>query len=143
MAGPDAAALAAADPSNEALYHSNAESMTARLEALAGEIEAALAPVKGVPFIVFHDAFQYFDHRFGLNTVGSLTVNPENQPGAQRLREIQAKIATHGARCVFTEPQFEPRLAQVVGEGSGDRAGKLDPVETGRPSGRERVCQIA
>src|SRR3546814_10378292 len=86
MVGAIAAALAAADPANEALYHSNAESMTARLEALAGEIEAALAPVKGVPFIVFHDAFQYFDHRFGLNTVGSLTVNPENQPGAQRLR---------------------------------------------------------
>src|SRR3546814_15540322 len=79
--------------------------MTARLEALAGEIEAALAPVKGVPFIVFHDAFQYFHHRYGLNTVGSLTVNPENQPGDQRLRENQAKIATPGARRVFTEPQ--------------------------------------
>src|SRR3546814_18239066 len=91
---------------------------------------AALAPVKGVPFIVFHDAFQYFDHRFGLNTVGSLTVNPENQPGAQRLREIQAKIATLGARCVFTEPQFEPRLAQVVVEGSAARTGTLDPLRS-------------
>src|SRR3546814_276710 len=95
MVGAIAAALAAADPANEALYHSNAESMTARLEALAGEIEAALAPVKGVPFIVFHDAFQYFDTRFGLHTVGSLTVNPENQPGAKRPREIQAKKHGH------------------------------------------------
>src|SRR3546814_14974241 len=107
MVGAIAAALAAADPANEALYHSNAESMTARLEALAGEIEAALAPVKGVPFIVFHAAFQYVDHSFVLNTVGSLPVNPENHPGAPRLREDQAKNPTPGARCAFTNPQLE------------------------------------
>src|SRR3546814_6243692 len=89
MVGAIAAALAAADPANEALYHSNAESMTARLEALAGEIEAALAPVKGGPLIVFHDTFQNFDHRFGLKTFGSLTVHPETNHGARRLREIQ------------------------------------------------------
>src|SRR3546814_10315527 len=70
-------------------------------------------------------------------SVGSLTVNPENQPGAQRLREIQAKIATLGARCVFTEPQFEPRLAQVVVEGSAARTGTLDPLGANLPDGPE------
>src|SRR3546814_1733973 len=75
-------------------------------------------------------------------TVGSLTVNPENQPGAQRLREIQAKIATLGARCVFTEPQFEPRLAQVVVEGSAARTGTLDPLGANLPDGPELYFEL-
>jgi len=137
-----AAALGAADPGNAARYDANAKAMSGRLTALAAEIEADLAPVKDVPFVVFHDAFQYFDRRFGLNTVGSLTVNPENQPGAQRLREIQAKIAELGARCVFAEPQFEPRLVQVAVEGSDARTGTLDPLGADLPDGPELYFEL-
>src|SRR3546814_11829312 len=75
-------------------------------------------------------------------SVGSLTVNPENQPGAQRLREIQDKIATLGARCVFTEPQFEPRLAQVVVEGSAARTGTPDPLGANLPVGPELYLEL-
>src|SRR3546814_15815267 len=112
MVAAIAAALSAADPGNSGLYSANAASLATRLDALSREIEHDLAPVKGVPFVVFHDAFQYLDSRFGLNTVGSLTVNPEQQPGAARLKDIQAQIATLGPRCVFAERPFEPRLVQ-------------------------------
>jgi zinc transport system substrate-binding protein len=142
MVAAVAAALSAADPGNAARYDANAKAMSGRLTALAAEIEADLAPVKDVPFVVFHDAFQYFDRRFGLNTVGSLTVNPENQPGAQRLREIQAKIAELGARCVFAEPQFEPRLVQVAVEGSDARTGTLDPLGADLPDGPELYFEL-
>jgi zinc transport system substrate-binding protein len=142
MVAAVAAALSAADPGNAALYDANAKAMSGRLEALAAEIEADLAPVRDVPFVVFHDAFQYFDRRFGLNIVGSLTVNPENQPGAQRLREIQAKIAELGARCVFAEPQFEPRLVQVAVEGSDARTGTLDPLGADLPDGPELYFEL-
>jgi len=142
MVAAVAAVLSAADPGNAARYDANAKAMSGRLEALAAEIEADLAPVKDVPFVVFHDAFQYFDLRFGLNTVGSLTVNPENQPGAQRLREIQAKIAGLGARCVFAEPQFEPRLVQVAVEGSDAKTGTLDPLGADLPDGPELYFEL-
>ena len=142
MVAAVAAALSAADPGNAARYDANAKAMTGRFEALATEIDSSLAPVKDVPFVVFHDAFQYFDRRFGLNTVGSITVNPENQPGAQRLKEIQAKIAELGARCVFAEPQFEPRLVQVAVEGTDARTATLDPLGADLPDGPELYFEL-
>ena len=98
--------LIAADPANSGIYRANTKIMAYRLGQLIEEIEYDLAPVKEVPFVVFHDAFQYFDAYFGLANVGSVTVDPERKPGAARLKEIQAKIGELGARCVFTEPQF-------------------------------------
>ncbi len=123
-----AAALITADPENADLYAGNAQRVSRDLAQLGEEIARELAPVKEVPFVVFHDAFQYFDARFDLANVGSVTVNPEQKPGAARLREIRAKIAELGARCVFAEPQFEPRLVDVVIEGSAARRGMLDPI---------------
>ena len=68
--------------------------------------------------MVFHDAYQYFEHRFGLTAVGSITVSPEVQPSAKRLTEIRRKIAALDARCVFAEPRFQPNLVNAVIEGT-------------------------
>ena len=81
----------------------------------------------GAPFVVFHDAYQYFERRYGLAAIGSITVSPEHLPGAQRIQAIHAKVAALGARCVFSEPQFEPRLVQTVIEGTAARTAVLDP----------------
>lgn len=142
MVAAIAAALSTADPGNSGLYRANAASLATRLDALSREIEHDLAPVKGVPFVVFHDAFQYLDSRFGLNTVGSITVNPEQQPGAARLKDIQEQIAALGARCVFAEPQFEPRLVQVAVEGTAARRGTLDPLGADIPDGPELYFEL-
>ena len=123
-----ATALSAKDPANAETYKQNAEAMIARVETLEGEIEAILAPVKDKPFIVFHDAYQYLENRFGLNAVGSITVGPEVQPGAARIAELRDKIKELDAICVFSEPQFEPRLVATVIEGTGARTGVLDPL---------------
>jgi zinc transport system substrate-binding protein len=132
-----AAALVAADPDNAGLYRANAERVAQRLDALTQEIARDLAPVKNLPFVVFHDAFQYLDTAFGLNNVGSITVNPEQPPGAARLREIHEKIEETRARCVFAEPQFEPRLVQVVIEGTAAKTATLDPLGAEIPDGPE------
>jgi len=137
-----AAALLAADPDNAGIYTANARSLEHRLDQLAQEIAQDLAPVKDVPFVVFHDAFQYLDTAFGLNNVGSITVNPEQAPGAARLSEIHEKIAATQARCVFAEPQFEPRLVQVVIEGTGAKTATLDPLGAAIPDGAELYFQM-
>jgi len=142
MVAAIAAALVKADPDNAAIYLANSESMNRRLDALTAEIESELAPVKDKPFIVFHDAYQYFDVRFGLRNAGSVTVNPERQPGAARLKEIQAKIKELGAGCVFAEPQFEPRLIQVVIEGTDAKVGLLDPLGADLPDGPELYFEL-
>lgn len=137
-----AEALTKADPENSGIYLANSKIMAYRLDQLAAEIEHELAPVKDRPFIVFHDAFQYFDTRFGLNNIGSVTVDPEHKPGAARLREIQSRIKELGARCVFAEPQFEPRLLQVVIEGTDAKVGQLDPLGAELADGPELYFEL-
>lgn len=121
-------ALAKADPENAAAYRANGRTLTARLDALTAELEGSLSPVRSKPFVVFHDGFQYFEKRFGLNAAGSVTVSPEIQPGADRLRQIRHRISELGAVCVFAEPQFASRLIDVVIEGTKASAGVLDPL---------------
>lgn len=120
-------ALADADAANAPQYAANAQALLARLDALEAEVAAKVAPVKGKAFIVFHDAYHYFENRFGVVAAGSVTVNPEQAPGAARIAELQAKIKALGAVCVFSEPQFEPKIVSVLLEGTGAKTGVLDP----------------
>lgn len=131
------AALSEADPANRDLYRSNGEKLQQRLDALQLELAEKLAPVADVPYMVFHDAFQYFEHAFGLNVVGSVTLNPERSPGIRRILEIRNRIKQLGARCVFSEPQFEPRLIATVIEDTGAATGTLDPIGAALPEGAD------
>ncbi|MHC2297227.1 zinc ABC transporter substrate-binding protein [Rhizobium mongolense] len=127
MAAEITTTLVAADPANALTYQANAKALDEKIDALDKEITGIVAPVKDKPFIVFHDAYQYFEHRYAVRVAGSITVSPENMPGAERVSEIHKKVADLGATCVFAEPQFEPRLVNVVLEGTDAKAGVLDP----------------
>lgn len=120
--------LADTDPRNAPHYQSNAQAYSARLGKLVSEIEAIVEPARQQPAVVFHDAYQYFEVRFGVNVVGSITVNPEVAPGAQRLSEIRDKVRDTNAVCVFSEPQFQPRSVSVVIENTQARTAVLDPL---------------
>lgn len=123
-----AAALAEADPQDAAIYRANAAATLQRLEKLDAALAEELGDLRQRPFIVFHDAYPYFENRYGLSAVGSVTLRPEIQPGARRLRELRAKILALGAVCVFGEPQFEPRLVQTLINGTAARTGTLDAI---------------
>jgi len=130
-----AAALAAIDPAHRQRYQENADRLQERLDALNVELAAELAPVRNVPYVVFHDAYQYFEAAYGLNAVGSLTLDPERMPGAKRIEEIRQKILSLKARCLFSEPQFTSRLVGTVTEGTGAGTGVLDPLGSQLPQG--------
>jgi zinc transport system substrate-binding protein len=127
MAAEITTTLVAADPANALTYQANQTSLDDRLDSLDKEILATVAPIKDRPFVVFHDAYQYFERRYGVRVAGSITVSPDAIAGAARVSEIHAKVATLGATCVFAEPQFEPRLIDVVIEGTSAKSGVLDP----------------
>lgn len=129
--------LVAADPANALTYEANQKALNDKLDALDAEIALTVAPVKDKPFIVFHDAYQYFEHRYGVRVSGSITVSPESIPGAQRVSEIHSKVVDLGATCVFAEPQFEPKLVNVVLEGTSAKSGVLDPEAATLPQGPE------
>jgi zinc transport system substrate-binding protein len=128
MAAAVAAELTKADPANAAAYTANAGAFARSLDALSGQIAAELAPVKAVPYVVFHDAYQYFEKRFGLSAAGSISDVSAKAPSAKRLREVRGKIAEVKAACVFREPQYDGRVVQTVIEGTSAREGVLDPL---------------
>ena len=128
-------ALITADPEHAPLYAGNAQSLHERIEALSAEIENILAPVRTRPFFVFHDAYHYMAQRYGLAAGGSITLNPDVSPGAGRVRDIRDRIRTLGATCVFSEPQFSPKLVNVVTADTSARTGVLDPLGTALPAG--------
>jgi zinc transport system substrate-binding protein len=127
IAAEAAKVLSEKDPANAEAYKANLASLNDRLAALDKEVAETVAPVKDKPFIVFHDAYQYFEHHYGVHAAGSITVSPETLPGAERLTQIRDKVKTLGATCVFAEPQFEPKLVNVVIEGTPAKSGTLDP----------------
>lgn len=127
IAAEAAKVLAEKDPANAETYNRNLASLNDKLAALDKELAETVAPIKDKPFIVFHDAYQYFEHHYGVLAAGSITVSPETLPGAERLTQIRDKVKTLSATCVFAEPQFEPKLVNVVIEGTPAKSGTLDP----------------
>jgi zinc transport system substrate-binding protein len=125
------------DQENAARYQANAEKFAGQLDTLAAEIAEAVTPVRDRRYIVFHDAYQYFETRFGMNPAGSITVNPEVTPGAKRIKEIHDRIAQTNAACVFAEPQFESKYVETVIEGTSARASVLDGLGAKEPAGTQ------
>ena len=136
-AGVIARELGQADPGNREKYEANARRLKARLDALHRDLEGALAPVKSAPYVVFHDAYQYLEKRYGLNAVGSVSASPEKKPGAARLAELRAKIRKTKSICVFSEPQFRPGAVTTIIRGTGAGAGELDPLGARIPAGED------
>jgi zinc transport system substrate-binding protein len=135
-------ALVKADPKNAKKYEANAVRMAGKLDQLVTELRAQLQPVQGKGFIVFHDAYQYFEQRFGVAAIGSITVSPEVMPGAERVRDLREKIKDLGATCVFSEPQFEPKLVRTLVDGTGARTGVLDPLGSSLTKGPDLYFQL-
>jgi zinc transport system substrate-binding protein len=142
MAAEITTTLVAADPANALTYQGNQTALNDKLDALDREIVTALSPVKDKPFVVFHDAYQYFERRYGVRVAGSITVSPETIPGAARVAEIHDKVANLGATCVFAEPQFEPKLIDVVIEGTLAKSAVLDPEAATLKEGPELYFEL-
>lgn len=137
-----ASALGAADPDNAAIYAANAEAERADLDRLQAGLSAKLAPVKDKPFVVFHDAYQYFERAFGLTIAGSITVSPETMPGADRIAQVRDKLKTLSTACVFAEPQFDSRIVDVLIEGTSAGKGTLDPEAADLTEGAALYAQL-
>lgn len=114
------------DPENAATYAANAARFADAMTALAAEVTAEVAPLRGKPFLVFHDAYQYFEHAFGLPAAGSVALQDGVEPGPARVAAIRAKVTDGGIVCAFTEPEFPPKLMATITEGTDVRSGTLD-----------------
>jgi len=120
--------LSAADPDNAGAYFANAAVGRAEIKLLIGEVTAMLDPVRDGRFVVFHDAYQYFETDFNFPASGAISISDASDPSPVRIAEIQDRIAEQGIDCVLAEPQFNPGLVATVLEGSNAQTGILDPL---------------
>lgn len=118
-------------PESKAKLDANLQQFEAALAETDKHIGAQLAPVRNKGYFVFHDAYSYFEKHYGLSPAGHFTVNPEIQPGAQRLHQIRTQLVEQKAVCVFAEPQFRPAVIDAVSRGTSVRKGTLDPLGMG------------
>ncbi|MFV0246125.1 MAG: zinc ABC transporter substrate-binding protein [Qingshengfaniella sp.] len=126
--GVIAETLAGLDPDNAETYRSNATAGRAELTTLIDEIAARVTPVHDRHFIVFHDAYQYFEARFDIAAAGSISLGDASSPSPARIAEIRDKVTELDVRCVFAEPQFNPGLIATVLDGTEAQTGTMDPL---------------
>ena len=115
-------------PAHKATFEKNKKKTIARLDTLEKDIKAKLSKVSGSPFVVFHDAFQYFEKRFDLRAVGAITVDPEHQLTIKQIQHIKKKIKKHNVKCIFSEPQFSPKVVNTIAKRLGLKVRVLDPL---------------
>ena len=120
--------LISVDPANASRYKSNGAELRKTLTALVKRIDGEVSVVRGKSFIVFHDAYQYFENRFKIPASGSILAHSGQAPSAKRLYQIRKKILSKNTVCVFREPQFDSKLAESLVNGTGAKIGTIDPI---------------
>ena len=118
--------LSELDPTNASTYKSNSAKALNEINQLISDAKSKIN--KDAKYVVFHDAYQYFEKRFGVEVIGALTVNPEVLPGAKQLAEIREVIEHENVNCLFSEPQFNPSIAETIAKDTGVKAAVLDPL---------------
>lgn len=126
-----AAALSSADPENADTYTANAAAGIAELQALTDEIDATLAPVRGSGFIVFHDAYRYFETAFDIPASGAISLSDASEPSPARIAEVRERVNGKNISCVLSEPQFNPGLVAAVMDGADASTAVLDSLGSG------------
>ena len=114
------------DKKNSSKYDVNLKKANKKIESLVSEINKNIN--KNAKYVVFHDAYQYFENRFGLKTLGALTVNTDVLPGAEQLKDIRKVIKKEKAKCIFSEPQFNPKIIKAIAKDMSLKTGVLDPL---------------
>lgn len=136
-----AQALATADPDNADTYRANAEAAIDALMEQEQQIADRLSPLSQQSFTVYHDAFQYFEKRFGLTPLGAIAMTDATAPGPARLAALRDRLTDAGVICMFSEPQYNAGLIRAVSPDGAAHA-VLDPLGADLPDGPGHYAQL-
>ena len=129
-------------PENSKIYNDNTTKFIDKIKNLKMELVRELSPIKNKPYIVFHDAYQYFEKTFELNAVGSVALEGDIASSPKQISFIKDKIIKSKASCVFQEPQFDSKLVKIVVEGTNAKIGTLDPLGVNITGNKDFYLQL-
>ena len=127
--------LSELDSKNASIYEKNSKKALSDLDKLIKKVKKDTN--KDLRFVAFHDAYHYYEDRFGINLLGALTVNPDVLPGAEQLAEIREVIEHEKVNCIFSEPQFNPDIIKSIAKDTGVKTGVLDPLGANLDKGKD------
>lgn len=113
-------ALATLDPAHAAQYRQNEVRYNAQLDALQSWVQQQVStiPVQQRAMIIFHNAFDYYNKRFGIRTVGVIELSPGQDPNPSYIAHLITLARDNHVRAVFSEPEYSPKLAQALARGA-------------------------
>ena len=114
------------DSKNASTYKSNLAKALAKIDKLI--IDVITETNTDLSYVVFHDAYQYYENRFNVNILGAMTVNPDVMPGAEQIHEIHEVIEHDNVSCILSEPQFNPDIIKSIAKDTSVKTGVLDPL---------------
>ncbi len=125
-----AARLAEADPANAPTYKANARAGKAAIDEAVQEVDTLLEPVRAERYVVFHDAYQYYERAFDIPAAGAISLGDASDPSAARVEAARDLVAGRGVSCVYAEPQYNPGLVATVLDGTKAGTAVIDPLGT-------------
>ena len=137
-----AARLGELYPGNAATYSANAARLEDSMGKLHSELTGMLSAYGDVAFVVSHDAFQYFEHAYGLRAAGAISVEPDLPPTASRISAIRGLVKRHQVRCIFSEPRYPQRLIDLASANGAAQSFVLDQMGAELPPGEALYPQL-
>jgi len=134
--------LSKLNPSNKGVYKKNAIIFIEKLNKNKKRLKIELEAIKDEPYIVFHDAYQYFEKEFNLSPATSISINPGISPSPKRIKQIKSIISENNIKCVFKEPQFSSKVVQTIIKDTAAKEGILDPLGSNLESGKELYINL-
>ena len=123
------------DSKNAATYKSNLAKAKSEIDKLI--IDVITETNTDLSYVVFHDAYQYYENRFNVNILGAMTVNPDVMPGAEQIHEIHEVIEHDNVSCILSEPQFNPDIIKSIAKDTSVKTGVLDPLGANLKPGKD------
>ena len=132
--------LSKLDPKNTSTYQNNRDKFVERVSDTEEKISQQLDHY--ISYVTFHDAYQYFANRFDVASSGALTINPDVMPGARQLSDVREMMADNDIQCIFSEPQFNPKVIEVIADDTNTKMGILDPLGATIPLGKDHYFEV-
>ena len=132
--------LSKLDPANASTYQNNRDKFVEKVSDAEEKISQQLDHY--VSYVTFHDAYQYFENRFDVASSGALTINPDVMPGARQLSDVRELMADNDIHCIFSEPQFNPKVVEVIAQDTNTKMGILDPLGATIPLGKDHYIGV-
>ena len=115
----------------------NVKRLNNRLKALDHNLSSQLSDVQGVPYLVYHEAYESFENRYHLNHQGAVALHEDRQPSPRHISKLRQEIKQTGIVCLFSEPQMKSSLEKILTEDTAVKTARLDPIGSQLEPGKD------